>query len=125
MKRTGLLFSLLLITVLSSAQTRTLIQDLERDVQGKGQIRINRDVRLDSLIGYVSDVQSGAFIKATGYRYIRETTPEPQGTRPMRLPDISATSIPTSRFTPISDRRADYVSWVIFSRLKRLMRLCV
>ena len=67
MKKTGLTVFLVLFTALASAQT-TLVQELERDVPGKGQIRIERDVRLDSLIGKVSQVQSGTKIKAIGYR---------------------------------------------------------
>ena len=68
MKKTGLTVFLLLFTVLASAQQNTLVQELERDVPGKGQIRIERDVRLDSLIGTVSEAQSGTKIKARGYR---------------------------------------------------------
>jgi hypothetical protein len=68
MKKTGLTVFLLLLTTLASAQQRTLVQELERDVPGKGQIRIERDERLDSLIGKVSEVQSGTKIKAVGYR---------------------------------------------------------
>lgn len=67
MKKLIVLFYTLLFTALASAQT-TLVQELERDVPGKGQIRIERDVRLDSLIGKVSQVQSGTKIKAIGYR---------------------------------------------------------
>jgi hypothetical protein len=67
MKKTGLTVFLVLFTALASAQT-TLVQELERDVPGKGQIRIERDVRLDSLIGKVSQLQSGTKIKAIGYR---------------------------------------------------------
>ncbi len=67
MKKTGLTVFLVLFTALASAQT-TLVQELERDIPGKGQIRIERDVRLDSLIGKVSQVQSGTKIKAIGYR---------------------------------------------------------
>jgi len=59
---------MLLFTVLAGAQERTLVQDLERDIPGKGQIRVERDARLDSLIGTVSDVESGTKIKAKGYR---------------------------------------------------------
>ena len=68
MKKTGLTVFLLLFTTLAGAQQRTLVQELERDVPGKGQIRIERDERLDSLIGKVSEVQSGTKIKAVGYR---------------------------------------------------------
>ena len=68
MKKTGLTVLLLLFTALASAQQRTLVQELERDLPGKGQIRIERDVRLDSLIGKVSEAQSGTKIKARGYR---------------------------------------------------------
>lgn len=68
MKKTGLLLFLLLFTALAGAQDITLVQVLERDVPGKGQIRIERDARLDSLIGTVSDVESGTKIKARGYR---------------------------------------------------------
>ena len=67
MKKTGLLLFLLLFTALASAQT-TLVQELERDIPGKGQIRVESDVRLDSLIGTVSEAQSGTKIKARGYR---------------------------------------------------------
>ena len=68
MKKTGLTVFLLLFTVLVSAQQNTLVQVLERDVPGKGQIRIERDARLDSLIGTVSEAESGTKIKARGYR---------------------------------------------------------
>lgn len=59
---------LLLFTALTSAQNRTLVQELERDVPGKGKITIESDVRLDSLIGVLSDAHAGDRIKATGYR---------------------------------------------------------
>ena len=68
MKKTGLIVFLLLFTVLASAQQTTLVQVLERDIPGKGQIRVERDERLDSLIGTVSEAQSGTKIKAKGYR---------------------------------------------------------
>ena len=68
MKQTGLLLFLLLTTALASAQERTLVRDLERDVPGKGTVHIESDARLDSLIGYVSDALTGTRIKATGYR---------------------------------------------------------
>ena len=58
---------MLLFTALASAQT-TLVQELERDIPGKGQIRVESDERLDSLIGTVSEAQSGTKIKARGYR---------------------------------------------------------
>ena len=68
MKKTGLLIFLLLFTALASAQQRTLVQELERDIPGKGTIRVERDVRIDSLIGTVSEAQLGTKIKAKGYR---------------------------------------------------------
>ena len=68
MKKTGLIVFLLLFTVLASAQQTTLVQVLERDIPGKGQIRVERDERLDSIIGTVSEAQSGTKIKAKGYR---------------------------------------------------------
>lgn len=68
MKKTGLIVFLLLFTVLASAQQTTLVQVLERDVPGRGTIRIESDVRLDSLIGTVSEAESGTKIKAKGYR---------------------------------------------------------
>ena len=68
MKKTGLIVFLLLFTALASAQQTTLVQVLERDVPGKGTIRIESDVRLDSLIGTVSEAESGTKIKAKGYR---------------------------------------------------------
>ena len=67
MRKLTLLFYMLLFTALASAQT-TLVQELERDIPGKGQIRVESDVRLDSLIGTVSEAQSGTKIKARGYR---------------------------------------------------------
>ena len=54
-KKFGILSFLLLFTALASAQQRTLVQELERDIPGKGHIRIEGDVRLDSLIGTVSE----------------------------------------------------------------------
>lgn len=68
MKKTGLIVFLLLFTVLASAQQTTLVQVLERDVPGKGTIRVESDIRLDSLIGTVSEAESGTKIKAKGYR---------------------------------------------------------
>ena len=68
MRKTVLLFFVVLFTALASAQQRTLVQELERDIPGKGKIRIERDVRIDSLIGKVSEAQSGDKIKAKGYR---------------------------------------------------------
>ncbi|MBR4810386.1 MAG: SPOR domain-containing protein [Bacteroidaceae bacterium] len=67
MKKTGFIVFLLLFTALASAQT-TLVQELERDVPGKGKIRVERDARLDNLIGVVSEAESGTKIKASGYR---------------------------------------------------------
>ena len=68
MNKAGLLIFLSLISVFGIAQNRTLLQELERDIPGKGQVRIDRDVRIDSLIGYLSDVGSGTIIKAKGFR---------------------------------------------------------
>ena len=68
MKKLIVLFYTLLFTALASAQQTTLVQVLERDVPGKGTIRIESDARLDSLIGTVSEAQSGTKIKAKGYR---------------------------------------------------------
>ena len=68
MRKLTLLFYMLLFTVLASAQQNTLVQELERDIPGKGQIRVESDERLDSLIGTVSEAQSGTKIKARGYR---------------------------------------------------------
>ena len=67
MKKIGTIIVLFLFTALASAQT-TLVQELERDIPGKGQIRVESDERLDSLIGTVSEAQSGTKIKARGYR---------------------------------------------------------
>ena len=68
MKKLIVLFYTLLFTALASAQQTTLVQVLERDVPGKGTIRIESDARLDSLIGTVSEAESGTKIKAKGYR---------------------------------------------------------
>lgn len=68
MKKEGLFLLLLLFTALTSAQNRTLVQELERDVLGKGKITVEADVRLDSLIGVLSEAHAGDKIKATGYR---------------------------------------------------------
>ncbi|MBO7415746.1 MAG: SPOR domain-containing protein [Bacteroidaceae bacterium] len=59
---------MLLFTTLAGAQNRTLLQELEREVPGRGNVRIERDVRIDSLIGYMSDAGSGTLIKAKGFR---------------------------------------------------------
>ena len=67
-KKIGTIIVLFLLTTLASAQQRTLVQELERDIPGKGQIRVECDARLDSLIGTMSEAQSGTKIKATGYR---------------------------------------------------------
>ena len=67
-KKAGIIVFFFLFTVLASAQQRTLVQELERDIPGKGRIRIEADARLDSLIGVVSDAGSGTKIKARGYR---------------------------------------------------------
>lgn len=68
MKKAGTIVVLILFTALAGAQQRTLVQELERDIPGKGTIRVQSDVRLDSLIGSVSQAESGTKIKATGYR---------------------------------------------------------
>ena len=68
MRKTVLLFYMVLFTALAGAQQRTLVQELERDIPGKGKIHVDRDERTDSLIGYLSDNMSGTGIKATGYR---------------------------------------------------------
>lgn len=67
MKKTGLLFVLLLLTVTAGAQ-QTLVDHLEREVPGKGIIKVDRDARLDSLIGTTMNYQAGTLVKATGYR---------------------------------------------------------
>ena len=59
---------MLLLSTLVNAQSRTLLEELERDIPGKGHVRIERDVRIDSLIGYLSDSGSGTVIKAKGFR---------------------------------------------------------
>ena len=68
MRKSTLILMMLLFTALASAQQRTLVQELEKDIPGRGKIRIERDARLDSLIGTVSEAQSGTKIKARGYR---------------------------------------------------------
>jgi hypothetical protein len=67
MNRTRLFFILLLITVSAGAQ-KTLVDNLERDEPGKGTIRVERDARLDSLIGSYFHVDSDDKIEVTGYR---------------------------------------------------------
>ena len=68
MKKVGTIVLMLLFTALASAQQKTLVQELEKDVPGKRKIRVERDARLDNLIGTVSDAESGTKIKASGYR---------------------------------------------------------
>ncbi|MBO4268269.1 MAG: SPOR domain-containing protein [Bacteroidaceae bacterium] len=68
MKKAGLLIFLILVPFFGSAQNRTLLQELEREVPGTGKVRIERDARIDSLIGYLSDAGSGTMIKAKGFR---------------------------------------------------------
>lgn len=60
-------FILLLITVSASAQ-KTLVDNLEREEAGKGKISVERDERLDSLIGSYFYVDSDNKIEVTGYR---------------------------------------------------------
>ena len=67
-KKLGTIIIVFLFTALASAQQKTLVQELERRVPGRGQIHVERDVRLDSLIGKVSEAESGTKIKAKGYR---------------------------------------------------------
>ena len=68
MSKTRLILVMLFFTASASAQNRTLLQELEREVPGKGNVRIERDVRIDSLIGYLSEAGSGTIIKAKGFR---------------------------------------------------------
>ena len=68
MDKNLLILVMLLFTTLAGAQNRTLLQELEREVPGRGNVRIERDVRIDSLIGYMSDAGSGTLIKAKGFR---------------------------------------------------------
>ena len=68
MKKTGLLFILLLFPLLASAQNRTLVKDLEKEEPGKGRVQIEMDARIDSLLGPVSEALSGEKVKATGFR---------------------------------------------------------
>src|SRR5574344_191418 len=67
MNRTRLFFILLLITVSASAQ-KTLVDNLEVEEPGKGKIRVERDARLDSLIGSYFHVDTDNKIEVTGYR---------------------------------------------------------
>lgn len=67
MNRTRFFFILLLITVSTSAQ-KTLVDDLEREEPGKGKIRVERDARLDSLIGSYFHVDTDNKIEVVGYR---------------------------------------------------------
>lgn len=60
-------FILLLITVSASAQ-KTLVDNLEVEEPGKGKIRVERDARLDSLIGSYFHVDTDNKIEVTGYR---------------------------------------------------------
>lgn len=68
MGKTKLILVMLFFMASASAQNRTLLQELEREVPGKGNVRIERDVRIDSLIGYLSEAGSGTVIKAKGFR---------------------------------------------------------
>lgn len=68
MGKTKLILVMLFFMASASAQNRTLLQELEREVPGKGNVRIERDVRIDSLIGYLSEAGSGTIIKAKGFR---------------------------------------------------------
>ena len=68
MGKTKLILVMLFFMASASAQNRTLLQELEREVPGKGNVLIERDVRIDSLIGYLSEAGSGTVIKAKGFR---------------------------------------------------------
>lgn len=63
------MLALLAVIQTAGAQSRTTYVDyLEKDIPDCGQVRIERDARLDSLIGHlVPDSESGQ-MKVTGYR---------------------------------------------------------
>ncbi len=68
MKKTGLICLFLLASILAGAQSRTLVQDLEKEETGKGRVTVEMDERLDSLLGPKCDALNGETVKATGYR---------------------------------------------------------
>lgn len=67
MNRVRVLFILLLVMVSAGAQ-KTLVDNLEKEEPGKGKIKVERDARLDSLIGSYFYVTSDNKIEVTGYR---------------------------------------------------------
>lgn len=67
-KKAGLLSLFLFISVLTSAQKRTLVQDLESDEPGCGQVHIEMDQRIDSLLGSYKVNPDEESFKAIGYR---------------------------------------------------------
>lgn len=67
MKRLGLVPFMLLWAVAVGAQVN-FTDVLEKDVEGEGEVRVECDERLDSLIGYCMPDIEGEQIKAIGYR---------------------------------------------------------
>ncbi len=67
MNRVRVLFILLLVMVSAGAQ-KTLVDNLEKEEPSKGKIKVERDARLDSLIGSYFYVTSDNKIEVTGYR---------------------------------------------------------
>lgn len=59
---------LLMLAALTANSQSTFMEQLESDVEGQGRVRIERDARLDSLIGHGFTAPEGGQIKAIGYR---------------------------------------------------------
>ena len=62
------LFLFLLASAANAGAQSTFMDELESVVEDKGRITVERDSRLDSLIGVCAQQISGEQIKATGYR---------------------------------------------------------
>lgn len=58
----------MLLVMVSAGAQKTLVDNLEKEEPGKGKIKVERDARLDSLIGSYFYVTSDNKIEVTGYR---------------------------------------------------------
>lgn len=59
---------LLLASALTAGAQSTFVEKLEQDEPGKGQIRVECDERLDTLVGNLQQAEEGEQIKGVGYR---------------------------------------------------------
>lgn len=68
MRRLFLTLTLIAASLTVVAQSETYVDFLEKDIEGEGTVRVERDVRLDSLIGHPAQNILEEQMKAVGYR---------------------------------------------------------